>query len=81
MRNTPTNLRQSQLDMAKQLAGLIMDADLPKRLMAENVKLRAALLECKHGAEYPDELGDIIDEALGASPVSRPDTSQQDQTP
>lgn len=29
-------------------------------------RLRAALLECKHGAEYPDELGDIIDAALSA---------------
>jgi hypothetical protein len=28
-------------------------------------RLRAALLECKYGAEYPDELGDIIDAALG----------------
>lgn len=57
---------------AEQLAGLIMDADLPKRLMAENAKLRAALIECKHGAEYPDELGDIIDSALGcvAAPTS-----------
>lgn len=59
------------MNTAEQLAGLIMDADLPKRLMAENAKLRAALLECKHGAEYPDELGDIIDDALGLA-ISRP---------
>ena len=30
----------------KQLAGLIMDADLPKRLAAENENLRAALRFC-----------------------------------
>lgn len=35
------------------------------RLTADNERLRAALLECKYGAEYPDELGDIIDAALG----------------
>ncbi len=50
---------------AEQLAALIMDADLPERLLTENAKLRAVLLECKHGAEYPDELGDMIDAALG----------------
>jgi len=27
-------------------------------------RLREALLQCKHGAEYPDELGNIIDAAL-----------------
>jgi hypothetical protein len=48
----------------KALAAIIMDADLPKRLQEENARLRAALVECKHGAEYPDELGDVIDAAL-----------------
>lgn len=27
-------------------------------------RLRSVLLECKHGAEYPDELGDKIDAAI-----------------
>lgn len=58
------------MNTAKQLAGLIMDADLPQRLIEENARLRAALLECKHGAEYSDELGDIIDRALGSTLTS-----------
>lgn len=56
-------------DTAKHLASAIMDADLPKRLLAENARLREVLRQVKHGAEYPDELGDIIDAALQGAPV------------
>lgn len=34
-------------------------------LKSEIERLRAALVQVKHGAEYPDELGDIINVALG----------------
>lgn len=34
-------------------------------LILENEKLRALILEIKHGAEYEDELGDKIDAVLG----------------
>lgn len=35
-----------------------------ERLRASKAALILALFACKHGAEYPDELGDIIDAAL-----------------
>ena len=59
------------MNTAEQLARIILQADLPKRLVAENEKLCAALLECKHGAEYSDELGDLIDKALEPEPEKR----------
>jgi hypothetical protein len=34
-------------------------------MLGEIARLRAVLLDCKHGAEYPDELGDRINAALG----------------
>jgi hypothetical protein len=36
------------------------------RLAARHELMRAVLLECKHGAEYPDDLGDRIDAALSS---------------
>lgn len=41
-------------------------ADAMGDLTKENAQLRAVLLECKHGAEYPDQLGDMIDAALSS---------------
>lgn len=34
-------------------------------------RLRAVLLQVKHGAEYPDELGNIIDSALASQAASQ----------
>lgn len=77
VRNVPKI--EVKMNTAEQLAGLIMNADLPKRLMAENAKLRAVLLECKHGAEYPDTLGDMIDAALGLSSATEVKAPQRPQ--
>lgn len=41
-------------------------AELLQEMFAENCKLLDALRQCKTGAEYPDELGDIIDAAIAA---------------
>jgi hypothetical protein len=43
--------------------GCRKDADIEVQ-NREIERLRAALLQCKHGAEYCDELGDLIDAAL-----------------